>query len=308
MPKDLLTGSEGLVGSAIKRHSSKERDLVCVTKKQVDLTDFSATVKMMEDLRPERVFHAAAAVGGLGGNMRHPGELFRKNILINFNVLEAARVTGVKRVLSYLSTCIFPDKVEYPMKETSLHEGPPHPSNFGYAHAKRMIDIQSRAYRMEYGCDFITAVGTNLFGLNDNFNLLDGHALPSLIHKTYLAKRDGKDLTVWGSGKPLREFVFADDIARLSLWAMDEYHEETPLMFSHGEETSIRELVELIAKKMNFQGKIIFDDSKADGQYRKPSDVSKLKKFQPDFKFTSLEKAIEQTTKWFTASYPNIRM
>ncbi len=190
MPKDLLTGSEGLVGSAIKRAYSSDRDLISITRSQVDLTDYAATLRMLEETKPERIFHAAAAVGGLGGNMRHPGELFRKNILINFNLLEAARVTGVKKVLSYLSTCIYPDKVSYPLKEEYLHDGPPHPSNFGYAHAKRMIEVQSRAYRAEYGCNFISAVGTNLFGPCDNFNLKDGHALPSLIHKIYLARKN----------------------------------------------------------------------------------------------------------------------
>jgi GDP-L-fucose synthase len=307
MSRDLLTGSKGLVGSAIKRLHSKDRDLICVTRAQADLEDFRSTLKMMEEIRPERIYHAAAAVGGLGGNMRHPGEMFRKNILINFNVLEAARLTGVKKLISFMSTCVYPNQIQYPIQASNLHDGPPHHSNFAYAHVKRMQDIQSRAYRIEYGCNFITAVGTNLFGLNDNFNIEDGHAVASLIHKTFLAKQRGHDLVVWGSGRPLREFVFTDDIARLSFWAMENYQNSEPLMFSNETETSIRDLVELIAKKLDFKGRIIFDGSKPDGQSRKPSDGSRLRELLPSFQFTSLESAIEQTVSWFQQYYPNVR-
>jgi len=308
MLKDLVTGATGLVGSAIERNAPIERDLVCVNHQDVDFTDYNATLKMMEKIRPERIFHCAAAVAGLGGNMKHPGELFRKNILINFNVLEAARVTGVKRVLSYLSTCIYPDQIEFPIQDSALHKGPPHPSNYAYAYAKRMIDVQSRAYREEYGCDFITAVGTNLFGPQDNFNLVNGHAFASLVHKTYLAKKNGTELKVWGSGKPLREFVFSDDIAKLSFWAMDNYHDAEPILFSNEQETSIRDLVQLIANKMDFKGSISFDDSKPDGQFRKPSSASKVKKLNPHFQFTPLEKAVEKTVGWFMETYPKVRM
>jgi GDP-L-fucose synthase len=306
--KDLITGASGLVGSALMRLTPSIREIIGLNRNEIDLTDFSETLTMMEKVHPERVFHAAAAVGGLGANMRHPGEMFRKNILINFNIMEAARLTGVKRLISFMSTCVYPNQISYPIQAQALHLGPPHPSNFAYAHAKRMQDIQAKAYRIEYGCNFITAVGPNLFGINDNFNLNDGHAVASIIHKTFLAKKDATDLVIWGSGKPLREFVFADDIARLSYWALENYQDAEPLMFSNGIETSIRELVELIAQKIGFQGRIVFDDSKPDGQYRKPSDISKLRELNPHFQFTPLSEALDKTIEWFIKAYPQVRM
>lgn len=305
--RDLLTGAEGLVGSAIRRLAPKNRDLISITRSQVDLTDFQRTLRMVEEIRPDRIFHAAGAVGGLGGNMKHPGEMFRRNILINFNIMEAARLCRTKKLISFMSTCIYPSQTSYPIKARSLHDGPPHYSNFAYAHAKRMQDIQSQAYRTEYGCNFITAVGTNLFGISDNFNLEDGHAVASLIHKIFLAKQNKTPVTVWGSGSPLREFVFADDIAQLSYWAMDHYDSPEPIIFSNGAETSIRELVSQIADCLEFKGEIIFDESKPDGQLRKPSDTAQLQKLHPRFQFTDLRIALQQTIDWFLKTYPNVR-
>lgn len=303
--KLLITGSNGLVGSALRKYSPE--GTIFVTREDADLTDFEATKKLFESHAPTHIIHAAAQVGGIGGNMAHPGEYFRNNILINTNVLEAARLAGVTKVLSFLSTCIYPNDAPFPLHEDSLHNGPPHPSNFAYAHAKRMIDVQSRAYRKEWGCNFITAVGTNIYGPHDNFSLENSHVLPALIHKSYLAKQNGTDFPIWGSGTALREFVLSDDVAKLALWAIDSYEEESPIMFTSGVETSIKEVVETIAQKMHFEGNIVFDTSKPDGQLRKPSDTTKLKSYRPDFEFTSVEDGIAQTVEWFSKTYPNIR-
>ncbi len=304
-PITLVTGGTGLVGSAIKRLELP--NMFFADRSHADLTDRKQTEKLFEKVKPDRVIHLAAHVGGVGGNSRHPGEYFRDNILINTNVLEVARTKGVNKLLSFLSTCIFPDKCNYPLKAEYLHMGPPHSSNFGYAYAKRMLEVQSRAYRTEWGCNFITVVGTNIYGPNDNFSLNDGHAVAALIHRCFLAKKNKTDLNVWGSGAPLREFVLADDVARLAMWAIDNYKDEEPLILSSGIETSIKDLVNLIAKKMDFTGKIIFDDTKPDGQFRKPSDSDTLKKYLLDFKFTPLAEGIEKTVKWFIENYPDIR-
>lgn len=305
MSKTLVTGGSGLIGSAIQRLGMP--NMVYLSRKDGDLTDFNKTMEIFKEYKPTKVIHLAAQVGGIGGNMIHSGEYFRNNIMININVLEAARLAGVKKLISFMSTCVFPDKCAYPLNEKDLHNGPPHPSNFGYAYAKRMLEVQSSAYNSEWGCNYIIAIPTNIYGPNDNFNLTDGHVVPSLIHKCFLAKKNKTDLVVWGSGKPLRELVFTDDIAKLALWMLDNYKESAPIIFTSGIETSIHDLVRVIAKKTKFKGKIVFDSGKPDGQFRKPSDKTKLKKYLPDFKFTPVDEGIEKTVNWFISEYPNIR-
>lgn len=302
----LVTGSAGMLGYAIRQLNPK--NTVYVTRKDGDLTSFAKTQKIFKKVRPKRVIHLAAEVAGIGGNMIHSGKFLRDNIMINTNVLEAARLNKVDKLISLMSTCIFPDKTTYPLKEKNIHNGPPHPSNFGYAYAKRMLQIQSDAYRKEWGCNFIVAIPTNIYGENDIWNLEEGHVIPSLIHKCFLAKKNNQDLVVWGSGKPLREFVYSKDIGKLILWAMDKYNEEEPIIFTNSRENSIKELVNAVLKEMDFHGKFIFDKTKPDGQFRKPSDNSKLKKYLPDFKFTPLDVGIKNTVKWFIKNYPNVRI
>lgn len=305
MSKTLVTGAGGLVGYAIRNLNPP--DTIYLTHEDLDLTDFEKTKEVFNKIKPERVIHLAAVVGGLGGNMIHSGEYFRNNIMINTNTLEAARLAGVKKLISFMSTCVFPDKCEYPLNEKDLHKGPPHPSNFGYAYAKRMLEVQSSAYRKEWGCDYIVAIPTNIYGPNDYFNIENGHVLPSLIHKVYLAKKGGTDFSVWGSGNPLREFVYSEDIAKLALWALDNYSEDSPIIFTSGKEISIKDLVGLVTGAMDFKGKIVYDNTKPDGQFRKPSDDTKLKKYHPEFKFTPIEEGIKKTVDWFLENYPNIR-
>lgn len=305
MSKILITGANGLVGSAIKKINPE--NTVYLTHTDADLVNFEATKKIFSDIKPDKVIHLAAVVGGVGANLAHPGKFFYDNIMINTNVLEAARLTGVEKLISFMSTCVFPDQCAYPLNEKDLHNGPPHPSNFGYAYTKRMLDVQSRAYRKEYGCNYIVGIPTNIYGPHDNFSIENGHVLPALIHKVFLAKQNGTAFTVWGSGKPLREFVYSEDIARLALWALDNYNDEAPIIFSSGIENSIKELVYLIARKMDFVGDIIFDETKSDGQFRKPSDTKKLKEYHPSFDFIGVEEGLGRTIGWFLENYKNIR-
>jgi GDP-L-fucose synthase len=306
MARYLITGSAGMLGSSLRRLLVNE-DAVYLTREDADLTSFEATAALFRTHKPEFVIHCAAVVGGIGSNSIHSGDYFRKNILINLNVLEAARLAGVKRLISFMSTCVFPDKTEYPLKENNLHNGAPHPSNFGYAYAKRMLEVQSSAYRKEWNCDFIVAIPTNMYGPQDDFALEGGHVIPSLIHRTYLRQQEESDLLAWGTGSPLREFVYVDDIAKLTLWALENYREEEPIIFSSGVERSIKELVEIVAEKMKFTGKIVWDSTKPDGQFRKPSDTAKLRRLRQDFQFTTLNEGIEKSVAWFKANYPNIR-
>lgn len=302
----LVTGSNGLLGYAL-RQVIKD-DVFFATRLDADLTNYSETEALFKRVRPSRVIHLAALVGGIGGNIVHSGEYFRDNVQININTLEASRKYGVQRVLSFMSTCVFPDNAAYPLSSESLHLGQPHPSNFGYAYAKRMLEVQSRAYRAQWNLDYVVAIPPNIYGPNDNFNLTDGHVVPALIHKTFLAESQGKNLSVWGSGKPLREFVYSEDIAKLSLWMLEHYSASEPLILSSGIETSIHELCQLIASSVGFRGEIQFDSSKPDGQFRKPSDSTVLKELCPGFDFTSLSNGIEKTVKWFNDNYPKVRM
>jgi GDP-L-fucose synthase len=306
MGKILVTGGDGMLGTALKMLNYP--DLIFISRKDADLTRFDETIKIFETIRPEAVIHLAAKVGGMGNNLAHVGELFRTNILINTNVLESARLVKVRKLISFLSTCAYPDKIDSSAKEEMLHDGPPYPGNYGYSYAKRMLDVQSRAYRQEWGCNFITAIPTNMYGPNDYWNLEEGHVIPSLIHKCFLAKKSEENFIVWGSGTALREFNFSEDVARLALWALKNYEEEDPINLSTGEEVQIRNLVELIADKMQFGGKLVWDKSKTDGQLRKPTDNTKLKSYLPNYEFTTIEHGIEKTIDWFVTNYPNVRM
>jgi GDP-L-fucose synthase len=306
MIETVITGADGLVGSAFRQMNLE--NVFYLTRKQVDLTNFEQTKNVFIELKPKFIIHLAAQVGGIGGNLIHSGEYFRNNILINTNVLESARLAGCNKLISFMSTCVFPDNSTYPLNEKNLHNGPPHPSNFGYAYAKRMLEVQSCAYRKEWNSDYIVAIPTNIYGPHDNFSLTEGHVVPSLIHKTFLAMKNKTDLVIWGSGKPLREFVYSDDIAKLTLWALSFYSEEAPIIFTSGIEVSIRELTELIVQKMNFKGNVIFDSNKPDGQFRKPSDNTKLKALNPNFKWTPLEVGLEKTIDWFLRNYEKIRL
>ncbi len=299
MKKILVTGGAGLVGSAINANIRIGRE--------VNLVNPNETLNMFELHNPTHVIHCAGKVGGVGGNMNYKGEYFYDNIMINTNVIESARKTNVKNLVCFLSTCVFPDKVNYPLTEDMIHLGEPHFSNYPYAYSKRMADIQIRAYREQYGLNYTSVIPTNIYGPNDNFSLEHGHVMPMLIHKLYLAKNNNTDFTVWGSGKPLREFIFSKDVAKLSEWAVENYNESEPIIFSPSQEISIIDLVDLIVKEFNFKGKVIFDNTKPDGQFRKPSDNSKLKSYLPDFKFTPIEEGIKETVNWFFKNYENAR-
>jgi GDP-L-fucose synthase len=305
MSKVLVTGGAGLIGSAIG--ALNDPDCVLVSRKEADLRDVGQTHAMFAKIRPRAVIHLAARVAGIGAQMSHPAKIMRENLLIDLNVLEAARDCGVQKLVSVLSTCVFPDSVIYPLNEKSIHDGPPHPSNFGFAYAKRMLEVQTRSYRKEWGCNFVTVVGTNIYGPGDNWSLEDGHVLPALVHRCFLAKQRGQDLIVWGTGAPLREFVYSEDVANLLMWALHNYEEESPLILTSARESSIRELVNLVAIHLKFDGNVIWDETKPDGQLRKPSDPAKLRRYLPDFHFTDIESGVQKTVDWFTRHYPDVR-
>ena len=296
----LVTGGGGLVGSSLSD------DIVRVGS-EFDLRDRVVTDKLFSSLSPKNVIHCAAKVGGLGGNMNMKGEFFYDNIMINTNVIEACRKYGVKKLVCFLSTCVFPNDVEYPLTEKKIHLGEPHNSNYPYAYAKRMADVQIRAYREQYGLNYVSVIPTNIYGPNDNFDLDNGHVVPSLIHKCYIAKKTNTPFRIWGSGEPLREFIFSRDVAKLTEWVLENYEEEEPIILSTSHEVSIKEVVTLIVRHMSFDGDVIWESDKPDGQFRKPSDNSKIKNYLPDFKFTPLYDGLRETIEYFEKNYNIIR-
>jgi len=305
----LVTGGSGLVGQGIKdyvdNNANPDEEWVFLSSKHGDLRDRKATEAIFEKFKPTHVIHLAAKVGGLFANMAQKVEFYRENILISDNIMECSRIYEVKKLVSMLSTCIFPDKTTYPINETMLHDGPPHPSNEGYAYAKRMIDTMNRAYAEEYGCNFTSIIPTNIYGPHDNFSIQNGHVIPGLIHKCYLAKKNKTPFTIWGSGSPLRQFIYSLDLAELTVWVMREYHSPEPITLSVDEsaEVSIKELALTVAKAMKFEGEVIFDSSKADGQFRKTADNTKLRSYRPDYKFVTIDEGVQKAVDWFVENY-----
>ena len=189
-----------------------------------------------------------------------------------------------------------------------MHSGPPHPSNFAYAHVKRMLDVQSRAYRQQYGCNFITAVPNNLYGEYDNFDLEQSHVIPAIIRKVHEAKLYNKEIVLWGDGSPLREFTYSKDLARVLLFLLKNYDDSTPINIGCSNETSIKNAAEAIASKLGYEGRINWDATKPAGQFKKPSDKSKMISLGwTEDQYTSFEQGIEKTCEWFLKQYPEVR-
>ncbi|KAL6300948.1 hypothetical protein BKA93DRAFT_828649 [Sparassis latifolia] len=316
----LVTGGTGLVGSAIKYVIENEPEgsrfgkepgetWIFASSAEADLRDPEQTKKLFEKYKPTHVIHLAAIVGGVFINMKLQLTFLRDNVLINDNVLYTSYLFGVKKVISCLSTCVFPDKVSYPLDETKIHLGLPHASNFGYAQAKRLVDVQNHAYKDQYGCNVTSAIPTNIFGPHDNYDLESAHVIPGLIHKCYLAKKNGTPFVVAGTGKPLRQFIYSRDLAKLFIWQLREYEDVEPLILSveEHEEISIKEVADVIVKAMEFEGEYTFDASRTDGQFRKPASNKKLLSLIGEFKFTPFEEALEESVSWFVRNYENAR-
>ncbi|RXG73237.1 GDP-L-fucose synthase, partial [Armadillidium vulgare] len=276
----------------------------------INFLNSAQTRAIFTKYQPTHVVHLAAMVGGLFRNMKYNCDFYRNNMSMNDNILEMSKEFKVKKLVSCLSTCIFPDKTTYPIDETMIHNGPPHSSNIGYSYAKRMLDVANHLYHEQYDCHFTSVIPTNIFGPHDNFNIDDGHVIPGMIHKIFNAERDKTPFVVWGSGKPLRQFIYSLDLARLFVWVVREYEEIDPIILSVDEkdEVSIKELAEMIVKAFKFEGEVIFDSDKADGQYKKTANNAKLRKYLPSFEFTPLEKAIKDTVDWFKDNYSSARL
>jgi len=302
----LITGATGLLGSEIMNLIP---DAVSLRSKDYNLIESNHAILTLEDGRIDTVIHCAARVGGVKANTDYVADFFDDNVRMNMNVLDACKEKGLK-LTSVLSTCIYPDAeyVKYPLTEDQLHLGPPHSSNFGYAYAKRMLEVQSRAYHQQHGCNFITVIPNNLYGLNDNYDLNSGHVIPALIrkfHEAIIAEKD--EVVVWGTGRPIREFTFARDAAQIILWLTENYDGPDPVNIGNPDSVSIENLSRIIGEEIGFKGCIKFDTSKPDGQYEKPSSNEKLKSLGWRGSYTPLRQGLRETIKSFVDRYPNVR-
>ena len=266
--KVLVTGGTGMAGRALQKLMPN----AIYIGSEYDLTKYAATQAAFAEHEPEYVIHLAAKVSGMKGNEDAVADHYIENAMMNCNVLDVAKEFKVKKLLSVLSTCIYPDPAIYPLVEEDIHKGEPHSTNLGYGFSKRMLDVQARAYRKQYGCNFINIVPNNLFGEHDNFHLIKSHVIPSVIRKVYEAKRTNSPITLWGDGTPKREFTHSGDLAKI-------------IIFS-----------------------IIWDDSVGNGQPRKPSDNSKfLELGWRKENYTNFRESLSKTCDWFLQNYPKVR-
>ena len=277
--KIYIAGHRGLVGSAIVRKLRQEgyTDLLTATSKELDLRGQADTRDFFAQERPDYVFLAAARVGGILANNTYPADFIYQNLMIEANVIESARLSGVTKLLCLGSTCIYPKMAPQPLKEEYLLTGPLEPTNEWYAVATIAGIKMCQAYQRQYGCKFISAMPTNLYGPEDNFDLETSHVMPALIRKFHEAKTaNAPTVTVWGSGKPLREFLHVDDCAAACLFLMDQYDDEGIVNIGVGEDITIAELARLVGEVVGYQGEIVYDSSKPDGTPRKLVDTSKI--------------------------------
>ena len=303
--KIYVAGHRGLVGSAIVRNLEDKgyKNIIYRTHKELDLTNQEAVRRFFEEEKPEYVFLAAAKVGGIHANNTYPADFIYDNLMIQNNVIKAAHDFDVKKLLFLGSTCIYPKMAPQPIKEEYLLTGALEETNEAYAVAKIAGLEMCKFFKRQYGDNFISCMPTNLYGPNDNFDLKNSHVLPALIRKFHEAKVKNSDVVeVWGTGTPLREFLYVDDMADACVFLMENYDGEQHVNIGTGEEVSIRELAETVKKVVGFEGKLVFNTDMPDGTPRKLTTVDKLHGLGWKHN-VSLNDGIKRAYKWFLENY-----
>lgn len=299
--KIYISGHTGLVGSALLRKLEKEGYLnfITCTSKKLDLRRQADVEVFFENQKPDYVFLCAGKVGGIHANNTYPAEFIYENLMITTNIIHSAYKNNIKKLLFLGSSCIYPKLAPQPIKEEYLLTSELEPTNEAYAIAKISGIELCKFYKRQYGCNFISVMPTNLYGQNDNFDLNTSHVLPALIKKIHTAKiKNQKEVIIWGTGTPKREFLYVDDLAEALLFSMNNYDEEIHINVGTGKDIEIRQLAELIRKIVGYEGKITHDLSKPDGMPRKLLDVSRLNKLGWKAK-TSLEDGIKKVYDWY---------
>jgi GDP-L-fucose synthase len=298
-----VAGHRGMVGSAVVRRLASERCIILtVERRDLDLRRQIEVEEWMKAQKPDVIIVAAATVGGILANDSRPAEFIYDNLSIETNIIHAAYGANVKKLLFLGSSCIYPRLAAQPIREGALLTGPLELTNQWYAIAKIAGIMLCRAYHRQYGCDFISAMPTNLYGIGDNFELMSGHVIPALISKAHSAKLQKRsELVVWGTGTPRREFMYADDLADALVFLIKNYAREDHINVGVGHDVTIRELAETIARVVGFEGRLVFDRSRPDGTPRKLMDSSMLKGmgWKPS---TDLESGLSQVYEWYATS------
>jgi len=307
----LVTGAGGLLGSALRSVAAESRwSFRFVDRRDGDLRERGVAEGLLEaGGRPDCVIHAAAHVGGIEENRRDPEAMYEDNARMDRNVLEAALRLGVPKVVAFLSTCIFHPGAPQPWNEKMIHEGEPDQRHWGYARAKRELDLLARdlTARAQGSSRFVTLMPSTLYGPGDDFHPERSHVLPAILLKMWRARETGGDVTLWGTGAPRRELLFSVDMARVALWAADDYDEVEPLIVSPSADVSIRDLAQVVAGAIGFRGRVVWDAERPDGTPSRRTSSAKLRGLVPGLALTPLQRGIETTAAHFRAHYPSLR-
>lgn len=304
--KIFIAGQRGMVGSAIVRRLQKAGYTGVITRshQELDLLDQRATQAFLQDTRPDYIFIAAAKVGGIQANNIYRADFIYQNLMIEANLIHGAHLAGVQTLMFLGSSCIYPKLAPQPMNEEALLTGPLEPTNEPYAIAKIAGIKMCEAYNAQYGRSYVSVMPTNLYGINDNYDLNNSHVLPALIRKTHEARMRGdKTLTVWGTGTPMREFLYADDLADACVYLMEQSYSGPLVNIGTGTDVTIKELAETVTRVLGFTGEVVFDASKPDGTPRKLMDVSRLTQLGWQAR-TSLEDGIRLAYQDFLNRHP----
>jgi len=302
----IVTGGSGFLGKPLVDSLKQRgcRNISVIRSKEYDLRKESAIKRMMKKIRPDVILHLAASVGGIGANRENPGKFFYDNLIMGIQLMEQARLFGVKKFIAIGTICAYPKFTKVPFKEKDLWNGYPEETNAPYGLAKKMLLVQSQAYRQQYDFNSIYLLPVNLYGPGDNFSEKSSHVIPALIKKCFDAKLKNENyIVVWGAGKVTREFLYVEDAVRGIILASEKYNKSDPVNIGAGFEVSIRDLVQKIMRLTGFKGKLIWDKTKPDGQPRRRLDTRRAKK---EFNFeakVALENGLKKTIQWYRQAY-----
>lgn len=300
--KILVTGSKGLVGTALVNELSKQgyTNLCLPSRQECDLTNFQSVKSYFIAEKPEIVFHSAAAVFGIGGNLKNPAKIFFDNVLMNSHVIEASHLCGTKKIIAMGTVAAYAEPRSLPVKEEDIWEGPPHDSESSYGHAKRAMLAQLQAYKQNYGLDYAYVISTNLYGQNDKFNTRFGHVIPSLICKFYEAKKNGTNVEIWGDGSAARDFLYSKDMARALVLLMNQF--SGAINVASGKKCNIHDVVDLLTDYFEMHGRVQWDTKMPNGRKFYEVDLTKLRTlgFLPLY---TMKDGLLETLEWFSTTY-----